>query len=412
MANWTEDVANQASASDAHEARFSSFIVNAASATDASEPKFAAFVPNSATAIDQFNSEGGTSLADIALVSDGVALTGFTPIVERASAVDTLSESASVAVNLAASAVSTSSMVSDGPLDITDSATSTDSRSLSTRAILADTTIASDDPLWSAVGNQDISDTTVGAGAFSGADVGDVSDSAVSSDAHSIVFKAAVNDMTGASDSLTGTALRSFTLVDTALSSETVQITLRSDNTLVDTVSARDSVSYKQPGAVAWLMNTESGGASWYSNYQFTDIAQVGNLVLAVGPEGLSLHEGALDSGDTVDAGVTWGFTEFGGYDRDGNPQENVFKKRVSDFWLGYTSDGVLEASVETYKNGDPVYTYEMPQRDAEQSTNNCIKPGLGLNARYWRIGINNVGGCDFAVDSLIAHVAQSTRRI
>lgn len=169
-----------------------------------------------------------------------------------------------------------------------------------------------------------------------------------------------------------------------------------------DVIAVSDAVFQKNPSATAWVLNTESGAASWYSNWQIVDMVQVGDKVLAVGPEGLLLVDAEDDAGALIDASVKYGFMDFG--------EER--KKRVDNFWFGYTSSGELSVAVETYGQGHPPYTYTMPVREADAPRNNRVRPGKGLNARYWRIELQNEGGCAFSVDSMSADVATSSRRL
>jgi hypothetical protein len=210
-----------------------------------------------------------------------------------------------------------------------------------------------------------------------------------------------VSDTVTFSDSISDVGLPvGDNVVDHLLLSDAREIQGVTDHTVHETVTFSERIHHKQPGAVAWVMNTETAAPSWYSNWQFIDMVQIGDRVLAVGPEGLVELGGESDAGEDIDAGVTYGFMDFGADE----------KKRIDAFWMGYTSPDVLQASVETF--GNPVYTYSMTPRNADSPRNNRIRPGKGLNARYWRIGIDNVGGCDFSVDSISADVVPSARRL
>jgi len=220
------------------------------------------------------------------------------------------------------------------------------------------------------------------------------------SDAMDVRAETLVESVIELSESLLSSGVLSSVVEDTIELSDAQQVLAQTNDTVSDTFILRDSHHHKLPGAIAWVMNTETAAPSWYSNWQFIDMVQVGDRVLAVGPEGLVELGAATDNGDDIDAGVTYGFSDFGA----------DYKKRVDAFWFGYTSEDVLEASVETL--GNPVYTYSMLPRDAEQARNNRIRPGKGLNARYWRVAIDNVGGCAFDVDSIAADVVQSARRL
>ncbi len=186
-----------------------------------------------------------------------------------------------------------------------------------------------------------------------------------------------------------------------------------SSQTTLDVLSpgvGYESAFYKNPGAIAWVMNTETGAPSWYSNWQFVDMVQIKDRVLAVGPEGLVELGADSDSGDEIDAELAYGFTDFGPLDRSGNRQPDERKKRIDAFWFGYTSSGVVEVEVETIDS--PPYDYRMQPRNADSPRNNRVRPGKGLNARYWRIKVRNSGGADLAVDSISADAAPSTRRL
>ncbi len=182
--------------------------------------------------------------------------------------------------------------------------------------------------------------------------------------------------------------------------------------TLEDGAVAGEQLFMKTPGLVAWVMNTDTAAVSWYDNWAFTAMAEVGGKVFAAGPDGLVVLGGDSDGADTIDARVQYGFSEFGGYDQSGQPKPSEQKKRVLGLWYGYHASGELQAAVETYGQGYAPFTYAMQPRAAEQPRNSRIVPGKGLNARYWRIGVANTNGCAFEVHSIAAEVATSNRRI
>jgi hypothetical protein len=165
---------------------------------------------------------------------------------------------------------------------------------------------------------------------------------------------------------------------------------------------ASDSVWYKDPNRVAWVLNTETSAASWYTNYDFDSVAQVPGKELAVGPDGLYVLTGATDAGDLIKASVASGFVDFG------NPQT----KRMDAMYFGYTSAGQLSVSVETYGSGHAASVYLLEQRTAAAPRNSRVIPGKGLVGRYWRTTIENVGGVDFDVYDTSVDIAVSTRRV
>lgn len=172
---------------------------------------------------------------------------------------------------------------------------------------------------------------------------------------------------------------------------------------LTDTVAVVDEHFHKSPHAIAWVMNTETAAAYWYSNWQFSDMVQVGDVVLAVGPEGLCVIGGNTDAGEAIDAVLKYGFMDFG----------TEQKKRLPEIVFGYAADTPMAVEVETYGQGYPAFEYRIsPQRQSQQPTNGRLTPGKALNARYWRIAVHNTDGGAFSVNSITATVAESARRL
>ena len=181
-------------------------------------------------------------------------------------------------------------------------------------------------------------------------------------------------------------------------------VMLQSSNQLLleSTAEVSSDVWYKDPGRVAWLMNTETTAASWYDNFDFESIAQPPGKVLAVGPDGLYELGGPTDSGEQIDAEVVSGFADFGA----------AQTKRVDNLYFGYTSEGRISVTTETYESGHLPSTYYLEQRDASAPRNSRVTPGKGLWGRYWRMTIRNVNGAEFEVHDATVDIAVSTRRV
>jgi hypothetical protein len=183
---------------------------------------------------------------------------------------------------------------------------------------------------------------------------------------------------------------------------DSVELQVQRNATLDSTAYITEHLFYEQPGAIAWVINTESTAVSWYTNWQFTDMAQVDGKTLAIGPEGLAVIGADTDAGTRVNAFVDWGYQDFG----------EQQKKRVDGFWFGYSAKLPMELTISTYGQGYGDFTYRMDTRRAEDGRNNRIKPGMGLNARYWRVKLKNIRGGDFDVYSMSADIAVSSRRM
>jgi hypothetical protein len=193
-----------------------------------------------------------------------------------------------------------------------------------------------------------------------------------------------------------------FLLLSLGEAASTVMLQSGSHIMLESAADASSDVWYKDPGRVAWLMNTETTAASWYNNFDFESIAQPPGKVLAVGPDGLYELVGPTDSGEQIDAEVVSGFTDF----------DTAQIKRVENMYFGYTSEGRISVTAETYESGHPPYTYFLEQRAADAPRNSRVTPGKGLWGRYWRMTIRNVDGADFEIHDATTDIAVSSRRV
>jgi len=171
---------------------------------------------------------------------------------------------------------------------------------------------------------------------------------------------------------------------------------------LAAVAAAASDVWFKDPGRIAWVLNTETTAASWYDNFDFESITQTPDKVLGVGPDGLYELVGGTDSGEQIDAETVSGFSDFG------VPQT----KRVDNMYFGYTSDGRISVTVETYESDHSPATYLLEQRAADAPRNSRATPGKGMWGRYWRFTIKNVAGADFEVHDASVDIAASSRRI
>jgi len=263
----------------------------------------------------------------------------------------------------------------------------------------------------------------------------DVTDSRATSD--SLVSSATVNDVvvTAAADAVTETAtladillggnLLQDALYETASLSDSVSDLIGFRDTLYDsatvsdsltfagstvadsvleTVTAKDTLYARDYGALAWVVNTETGAPSFYDNFEFTSILEHRGLLLASSAEGLFLLGRAgddTDNGIKVRSEVVTGLLDWNS-DR---------LKYLRSLYLGYTG-GQLDLEVETYNQPVPRYYYELAERDADAPRNNRIRTGRGLKSRFWRFTIKNVSGEWHQIYDMSAIVDISNRRL
>lgn len=216
------------------------------------------------------------------------------------------------------------------------------------------------------------------------------------------VEESVVSNAEGTDEVVASSEPQAFLLLSSGEAASMVMLQSSSQLLLESTAEVSSDVWYKDPGRVAWLMNTETTAASWYDNFDFESIAQPPGKVLAVGPDGLYELVGATDSGEQIDAEVVSGFADFGA----------AQTKRVDNLYFGYTSEGRISVTTETYESGHPPSTYFLEQRAANAPRNSRVTPGKGLWGRYWRMTIRNVDGADFEVHDATVDIAVSSRRV
>jgi hypothetical protein len=168
---------------------------------------------------------------------------------------------------------------------------------------------------------------------------------------------------------------------------------------LSDTANIIDGIWAKDFGAIAWTMNTQSGGLTNYDNFGFNSIAFHDGVLYATSPEGLFELNADKDEGRDIAAHTKGGFLDFG--------SDN--KKRVSDIFIGCTGNDI-ECEVETFDK--QAYTYGMEYRDVDTPYNNRIKIGRGLSSRWWRFTLRNINGADFQIHDVAVQIGTSNRRL
>lgn len=191
-------------------------------------------------------------------------------------------------------------------------------------------------------------------------------------------------------------------LASTATGTTSVLMQLDATSTLASTADGTSTARFKNPGAVAWVLNTETTGTSTYDNFDFESVAQTPDKILAVGPDGLYELTGDTDSGDTIDARIVSGFTDF--------KLDQI--KRVDAMYFGYTSVGGLALKVETLDSGHAPTSYALEARQATAPRSTRVVVGKGMYGRYWRVTLSNIAGADFEIHDATVDIAVSTRRV
>jgi hypothetical protein len=172
--------------------------------------------------------------------------------------------------------------------------------------------------------------------------------------------------------------------------------------TVSSTANVTDAIWAPDYLAVAWVLNTETGGLCYYDNYGFDSIAAHDGVIYATSPNGVYELSGDNDAGRNINSRLKTGFLDF----------DTEHLKRIAALYVGYTG-GALKCSVEAYtSDANEVYTYDMEERTAGAPRNNRIKTGKGVASRYWRFDFENVEGADFQIQDIAVELGISNRRL
>ena len=152
----------------------------------------------------------------------------------------------------------------------------------------------------------------------------------------------------------------------------------------------------------AWVLNTNSQGISEYDNYAFNSFAKQGQRFLAASDSGIYELAGADDSGTSIAAKIRTGLSQFG----------ISRKKRISDLYIGYKSDGTLILkAIYNMDNEQREAWYELT--DTSNAYDNArFKVGKGAKAVYWAFELLNIDGADFDLDKVEMHRVDLDRRL
>lgn len=151
----------------------------------------------------------------------------------------------------------------------------------------------------------------------------------------------------------------------------------------------------------AWLVNTETSGASRYDNFPFNSMAAHRGRYYGAAEDGIYLLEGGDDAGIPINASVKTGLRHFGSQQA----------KRMGDVFLGVTTAGDLVLKVQADENGVRTETWYSVQARGD-AANHRVKLGQGAKSPYWSFELVNVDGADFQLDNLQLHPLILTRKV
>lgn len=133
---------------------------------------------------------------------------------------------------------------------------------------------------------------------------------------------------------------------------------------------------------------------SQYINYNFDSMCKFGDVYLGCNSSGIFELGGNKDELTDIDAFFELVTTDFG----------ITNQKRIRKAYLGYEASGSLV--LEVRDDEDNVRRYILPALLEDQRQHGASIPiGRNGKGKYWTFKLENVGGCDFSVDSLDALV-------
>lgn len=152
-----------------------------------------------------------------------------------------------------------------------------------------------------------------------------------------------------------------------------------------------------------WVLNTESLGTGKYTNYPFNSMSRVGGQFWGASADGLYILSGDTDDGDTINAHLFTGKTDF----------DSPFFKHVREVFIGYSSDQPVVIKTVSSQDGELTERwYTLSPHFTGQDREARVKLGRGVKSRYWQFAIYNVDGGDLDLDRLDFYVVKLGRRV
>jgi hypothetical protein len=219
-------------------------------------------------------------------------------------------------------------------------------------------------------------------------------DKTATHDLAELIYFAGLVDSFIASATIADTAQLTVLLKDAMVSADTPTSISEILALLADGLYATLTLNTGDDIYTAWVMTPQTKAMRGYTNFPFNSFAQMGDLILAAGPQGVYRLGGKTDIGDVITARIRSGLTDMGA---------RQFK-RIDRAYLGYRSDGTLCLRVTaTTQTGDKtVYTYQMVKQPADAIRESRVQLGRGVKSVYWSFELcNDETGSDFELDSM-----------
>ena len=175
-------------------------------------------------------------------------------------------------------------------------------------------------------------------------------------------------------------------------------------------VAADGHTAHRVGPATAWTTNTDTWGASRYTDFEFNSLAVVDGVLMGTNDDGLWRLDASDDDGAPILAHVQTDMQDYGA--------EQV--KNAPLVYAGVATDGALQLTVDAViKRTAASYTYTFEPRQAGDFAPGRCKIGRGVRARYMQFTVGNhsgsgalAAGADFTIDSLSVLAEAGSRRV
>lgn len=140
------------------------------------------------------------------------------------------------------------------------------------------------------------------------------------------------------------------------------------------------------------VMELTNLAVTQYHNFDFNSACAFGDTTLVASEGGLFTLDAESDNGTDIDSEFMLVVSDWG--------MANL--KKLRSVFLGLETDGDLQLIVKNDESNERLYTipFSYPEK---KGFNMATKVAVGRDGmgRYWSLGLKNVAGAEFALDSI-----------
>jgi hypothetical protein len=169
-------------------------------------------------------------------------------------------------------------------------------------------------------------------------------------------------------------------------------------NALLYSIANGGAVASGGESTAVWVVNADTTASTRYENYAFNSFGKIDGVYYGAKTDGIYRLDGDDDTGDPVQAMVSFGKQTFG----------TSAQKSVSNCYIGMSSGGKMFLKV-LYEGKDYIYSARTSSDDMKVQR---FDLGKGIKANYLEFELYNADGDDFELDTVEFLVAELSRRI